>query len=268
MAEPTRVAAQDTVQPRRIEYLSAASPVSMADPWFDIATTSHFWIRRRFKVLQCLADPILRNASQIAEIGCGHGVLQHEIEENYGKEVVGFDLNEYALRQNISKFSRVCCYDILELNAAFRSKFDVIFLFDVLEHIADEEQFLKAVLYHLSPKGTLIVNVPAGQWAFSMYDRAVGHLRRYSISRLSTVIAKSGLAVVSWSYWGLPLVPALMVRKVLLMGKQDKQQIISTGMDSRTPALNGILNVLANCELVPQKILGASLMAILELGER
>ena len=48
--------------PREITYLSAPAVVSMADRWYDIASVDHFWIRRRFKVLQVLAGGLVSEA--------------------------------------------------------------------------------------------------------------------------------------------------------------------------------------------------------------
>ncbi len=99
----------------------------------------HFWIRRRFEVLQQLHGHRITEAKEIAEIGCGHGLLQKQIEDNYGREVSGFDLNEYALRRNISGRSKLYCYDILQREPALQGRFDLIFLFDVLEHVQQED---------------------------------------------------------------------------------------------------------------------------------
>ena len=249
---------------RQVEYLSPPAPVSMADCWFEIASIDHFWVRRRFEVLQRLDDGLVPAAAQIAEIGCGHGLLQRQVEDQYGKAVTGFDLNEYALKQNLSSMSRICCYDIHQQLPALHQSFDLIFLFDVLEHLSQETQFLNAVLYHLAPQGKLIINVPAGQWAFSAYDRAAGHIRRYSIEHMRDVARRSNLQIQSWTYWGLPLVPALAIRKLWLAGQYDAPKIISSGFDSRSPAINLVLGLLSRCELLPQKRLGTSLMAILQ----
>jgi len=235
----------------------------MADPWFDIATVDHFWIQRRFDVLLALAGELIRTAGEIGEIGCGHGLLQKQIEDRYGRDVTGFDLNDYALQRNASGRSKVCCYDVFQMNREFQSRFDLIFLFDVLEHIVDESAFLKAVLFHLAPRGSLILNVPAGQWLFSAYDRVVGHVRRYSIATLRETATRTGLHIKSCTYWGMPLIPTLMIRKILLLGRQDETQFVSLGMDSRTPALNRMLGLLASCEMIPQRAAGTSLMAIL-----
>ncbi|SRR6266849_8254974 len=247
---------------RAIEYLSQPAAVSMADHWFAISSTDHFWVRRRFTVLQRLAGQRISGAREMAEFGCGHGLLQRQIEDAYGREVTGFDLNECALRQSASRLSRVCCYNILQCDPALHKRFDVILLFDVLEHISDEQQFLRALSFHLAPGGTLIINVPAGRWAWSSYDVADGHLRRYSLETLQRTVCASDYSLIAWSYWGLPLVPAVLVRKLWLLGERDQDKIITAGFDSRSPAINKMMGLISRCEWLPQKVLGTSLMAV------
>ena len=234
----------------------------MADHWFAISSTDHFWVRRRFAVLQRLAGQRISGAREMAEFGCGHGLLQRQIEDAYGREVTGFDLNECALRQSASRLSRVCCYNILQRDPALHKRFDVILLFDVLEHISDEQQFLRALSFHLAPGGTLIINVPAGQWAWSPYDVADGHLRRYSFETLQRTVCASDFSLIAWSYWGLPLVPAVLLRKLWLRSERDQDKIIAAGFDSRSPAINKMMGLISRCEWLPQKVLGTSLMAV------
>lgn len=236
----------------------------MADEWFEVAAIDHFWVRRRFQVLQRLARGLIQGAPRIAEVGCGHGLLQRQIEDAYGKEVTGFDLNDYALKQNVSRMSKVCCYDIYQRDPAFRHKFDLIILFDVLEHIAGEDGFFDALKFLLAPGGKVVVNVPAGQWAYSAYDEVAGHVRRYSIGTLREAASRSKLEVSNWSYWGLPLTPILALRKLWLAGNRSQGRVISTGFAPRTPAINAILGFISRCEPIPQKLLGTSLMAVLQ----
>ena len=254
---------------RKVEYLSPPAQVSMADRWFEIASADHFWVRRRFEVFERLAGHLLHDAGEMAEIGCGHGVLQRQVEERYGRELAGFDLNEYALKQNVSRKSGVYCYDIFQQHAALRAKFDVVFLFDVLEHIAVEDGFLEAVLFHLAQQGKIVLNVPSGQWAYSEYDRAVGHARRYSISTLRKTGERCGIRIQTWTYWGLPLIPTLALRKLWFMGKgtRDNRTVISSGFDSRSGSINNLLWLACQCEVIPQHWWGTSLMAILERAD-
>jgi cyclopropane fatty-acyl-phospholipid synthase-like methyltransferase len=252
---------------RNITYLSAPAEVSMGNRWFEIAAADHFWIRRRFEVLRKLAGDLIANAKHIAEIGCGHGLLQLQIEEAYGREVTGFDLNEFALRKNLSRMSPVCCYDIYQRDSALQGRFDLVFLFDVLEHISGEDSFLTSLKFHLAPGGKLVINVPAGQWAYSAYDEAAGHVRRYTIHSLRDAARRNNLEVSAWTYWGLPLVPTLILRKLWLVGAHDKDKILSAGFDSRTSTINELMGMVSKCEPIPQTFLGTSLMGVLQTSQ-
>jgi SAM-dependent methyltransferase len=245
---------------REITYLTSATPVRMGNWWFDIATEDHFWIRRRFVVMKHLADAALRNSTSIAEIGCGNGLLQKEVEDHYGIPVTGFDLNELALQKNISRISPLYCYDIHQRRPEFEERFDLLLLCDVLEHIDAERDFLQSTKYHLKDSGTLIINVPAHQFFHSDYDRAAGHVRRYSSKQLARVAREAGFELSAMSYWGLPLVPLLLARKGLSMRASDGR----AGFDTRSRALNSLLGALAQLEVLPQRFLGTSLMAVLK----
>lgn len=244
----------------RITYLSPSMPVSMGDWWFDVATSDHFWIRRRFEVMKRLADSAIRNSKCVAEIGCGNGLLQRDIEDNYGKPVAGFELNELALQKNVSQVSPLYCYNIHQRNPEFHGHFDLMFLFDVLEHIEDENEFLQSVKFHLAEFGTLLINVPANQFFYSDYDRAAGHVRRYSVNQLARVAEQNGYKVLALTYWGLPLVPLLLARMAMSMQRSNGK----AGFDARGHTMNTLLSLLARWEPLPQRFLGTSVMAVLE----
>lgn len=252
-----------SVASARIRYLSPAAAVSMADDWYGIASLNHFWIRRRFEVLRRLADETIRRASAIAEVGCGHGLLQRQIEDSYGREVTGFDLNELALKQTASRTSAVCCYDLFQKNPQFEGSFDLILLFDVLEHLQNEDEFVKAIQFHLAPQGKILINVPALQPLWLTYDVAAGHFRRYNIEALNRVAQRNGMAIGEWSYWGGPLTPLLALRKLWLAARPP-EKVISTGFDPGSDVMNRLLLWLSQCERVPQHLVGSSLMAVFE----
>ncbi len=245
---------------RRIEYLSRPTPVNMGDWWFDLACSNHFWIRRRFDVMKKLADPMIRRAKRVAEVGCGHGLLQKGLEEYYGIPVAGFELNDLALKKNISRCSPLCCYDIHDRLPRFCAHFDLILLFDVLEHIEDESSFLQSVRFHLADSGVLLVNVPAIERFRSDYDRCAGHVRRYSASQLKRVLERNGFRIESYSYWGLPLVPLLLARKAIHLRNGDG----SSGFDPKWAPINKFLGILSRMEPLPQHLLGTSVMIVAE----
>jgi len=207
-----------------------------------------------------LADSIVRAAKYVAEIGCGNGLLQKDVEDHYGVPVAGFELNELALQKNVSRLSPLYCYDIHQRASQFRSHFDLLFLFDVLEHIDDESGFLQSVKFHLSGSGTLLVNVPAFEFFRSDYDRAAGHVRRYSASQLHEVLERNGFKIKGSTYWGLPLVPLLLARQAITLPGSDGK----SGFDSRGRHTNDLLRFLARMEPIPQSLLGTSVMVVAE----
>jgi SAM-dependent methyltransferase len=248
---------------REISYLSDPTPVNMADSWYGIANLDHFWTRRRFQVLKRLAGPLIRRSVAMAEFGCGSGILQRQIEDNFGSPVAGFDLNELALQQNLSRSSQLYCYNVHERIPDLQSHFDLILLFDVLEHIDRQDAFLASVIHHLRPGGHLIINVPAEPWLYSDYDRAAGHVRRYSKHHLKEVGERNGLRIIRQSYWGLPMIPLLIARKWASLGKTE-HEIITSGFDARSKLLNELLFWVSQYEWVPQGIAGTSVMATLK----
>jgi hypothetical protein len=245
-------------------FLSDAAPVHMADEWFEIATLKHFWIKRRFEVLRklCSASGIDFHGRQLGEIGCGNGLVQEQLGQQYGVSVDGFDLNEYALRHSVAVNHPRYCYDIFDRHPQFADRYDAVVLFDVIEHIEQEKAFMEMVLFHLKKDGYLLINVPAFMAFHSRYDEVVGHQRRYDFAMLEKVCSSVGLKCVAKTYWGLPMVPLLLLRKFLLKGQTDAQQVTRRGYKPPGRAANALLGVAAKFETIPQSFLGTSLMAI------
>jgi SAM-dependent methyltransferase len=236
----------------------------MSDHWYGIANPDHFWMKRRFDVLRKLAGDLIRNARNLAEIGCGNGVVQRCVEDYYRVPVTGFDLNDFALRSNMSRMSPVCCYDIHQRSPRFESYFDAILLLDVLEHISEETPFLESLRFHLASSGKIVINVPAQPTLYSAYDRAAGHVRRYSIGRLRNAAGLAGLRIASFTYWGAPLLPLLLLRMAILGTSRPEKATIARGFDPGSRVMNEALKVAARCEPIPQLLLGTSLMAVLD----
>lgn len=253
-------------QAGRIEFLSTPLAVSMADEWFEFAALDHFWIKRRFDILEGIAKDCLLDANRLAEIGCGHGILQRQIEDSLGKPVDGFDLNVHALERNVSRKSRIICYNVFDQRPELCATCDAILLFDVLEHLEQESKFLVCVKHLLKQGGKLVVNVPAEMFLHSVYDDVAGHLRRYSSSSLAAVVTCAGFRLVRWTYWGMPLIPLLFARKLALR-KAQREQVIRRGFAPPSRSWNKVLLALSRAERIPQHLAGTSIMAVFEKTE-
>lgn len=58
--------------------------------------------------------------------------------------------------------------------------FDAILYIDVLEHISDDQSEMQRASNLLRAGGMLIVLAPAQEWLYTPFDRAIGHVRRYT----------------------------------------------------------------------------------------
>ena len=63
-------------------------------------------------------------------------------------------------------------------------RFDTILYLDVIEHIEDAKSELRRAYELLAPGGHLVILVPAFNYLYSPFDKAIGHFRRYDKSIL------------------------------------------------------------------------------------
>ena len=138
------------------------------------------------------------------------------LERDLAIAVDGCDLNQPALELAKPGRGRLFVYDIFDQEPSLLRHYDVVFLLDVLEHIRDDSEFLAAALRHLRDGGVVVVNVPAGRFLFSDYDRVQGHVRRYTRNSLARLFDKCGVETLGTRPWGLLMVPFLLARKALL----------------------------------------------------
>jgi SAM-dependent methyltransferase len=78
-------------------------------------------------------------------------------------------------------------------------QFDAILYIDVIEHIEKDLEELNRAKSMLAEKGYLIVLVPAHQFLYNEFDRAIGHYRRYNKKMLQAA-APAGVRLLTIRY--------------------------------------------------------------------
>ena len=246
-----------------VTYLSepSAYPV-MAKTWYEIAASNHFWFKWRFNIVGNLLPNTFKWGT-ILDIGCGNGILGRQIQSLYAVTASGCDLDQDQLRSITYGYKQLYYYDIHQREARFENHFSTILLMDVLEHIEEPERFLSSVYFHLSPTGRLIINVPALQIFYSKYDTLVGHLRRYDINFLRQELELAGFEIENAGYWGMTLIPLLLIRKYILYFTLD-EAAIKMGFQPLSPFIGQLLDYLRKLEttLFTRTPIGSSLMII------
>ncbi len=247
-----------------VKQLSTTREVSMADAWFELATSSHFWMRRRFSVLRKMLSGTDLAAMHLGEIGCGSGCVLTQFRDQLNINVDGFDLNMNALEHasQANPDISLYCYDILEEHGNLVNSYDGLFMLDVLEHIDNDAAFMQSAHAHLKPGGFLVLNVPGSKKLFSRYDEIAGHVRRYEPQDLVALAVDAGFEVERWSWWGRPLKPLITLRKYLVQNI-DSDKVITRGFEPPGKFINGLVRRIAECEHIPQHDTGCSIMMVL-----
>jgi SAM-dependent methyltransferase len=129
---------------------------------FEVGIRDWVWPNERHEQLKLLVGDVLRGREglRILDIGCGAGVLS-DFLTRYGS-VSGIDFSRPAieLAGALSPAARFSAGRIEELEPGAR--FDLITLFDVLEHIPrdEREDFLGGVRSRLADGGTIVASTP------------------------------------------------------------------------------------------------------------
>lgn len=159
------------------------------------------------------------------DLGCGTGDYTVELLRR-GHSVDAVDISAYAIdclhtKIQPSLWPMLKCYQEKLENFATDKRYDLILLSEVLEHIKDDAGLLRKAASLLTPKGKLIISVPANPYLWTDGDKYSGHLRRYTKQYLISVCRQAGLVPSSLFSYGFPLLKTInYVKKVLIKEKQ------------------------------------------------
>lgn len=91
--------------------------------------------------------------------------------------------------------------------------FDAVAAFDVIEHCEPERVALDEVRRVLRPGGRFVMSVPAYAWAWSDFDVANGHHRRYTKARAVAALERAGFRVDRATYGFATVFPLFVAER-------------------------------------------------------
>lgn len=240
------------------------------EAYVEMAETEsrHWWFCGRRQILtETLSNLRLPKHARILEIGSGTGGNLPMLAQFGEVSALEMDSAARALASqktgNAFDIRAGYCPDNVPF---YGEQFDLICLFDVLEHIHDDQATLAALPELLRPDGHVILTVPAYRWLWGAHDEYLHHQRRYSATELKEKLAIAGFHVVRFSYFNTLLFPlaALIRLKERILG-------IQRASGSAVPAepLNSLLKYIFAFERrilsVTSLPFGVSMMAVLKL---
>jgi 2-polyprenyl-3-methyl-5-hydroxy-6-metoxy-1,4-benzoquinol methylase len=167
-------------------------------------------IRKHTRRLFRWIHQAIRPPGRLLEVGCGRGV-HLEVAQRLGWETVGLDRSSVARQLCFSR--GIPAADSLEeiCQRYGRAAFDLITLWEVIEHIADLSPFLSAVRTLLKPRGVLALSTPNFQSIIARNNyadwyelRPPLHLHYFTPASLTRLLGRYGfhilnqLTYVSW----------------------------------------------------------------------
>jgi SAM-dependent methyltransferase len=217
--------------------------------YIEMAKTEnlHWWfVGRRMIVESVIKRFKLPANAKILEIGSGTGgnlkMLSH-----YG-DLSAIEMD--ATARSISLKNTAGQIDIRQAifpaEMPFQdTKFDLICLFDVLEHIDQDTEALVALRGLLAEGGRVLITVPAYSWLWSIHDEFLHHKRRYSRSELCSKADVAGLRTADITYFNsllLPLAAVVRLKDRLLSNRS------SSGTNIPWKPINYLLKILFSSE--------------------
>lgn len=175
----------------------------------------HWWFEGRRRVLEDLIRRRLEapGPRTIVSLGSGHpeGLRWLERFSGGGGRVIGLDADPTgALRASAPAAGGIgfAIANIHEIPLA-PATVDVVLALDVLEHVEEDVEALRAAAGLLRPDGLLLVTVPALMSLWGAQDVVSGHVRRYSRRTLRHTFRTAGLPEPEIGYFNFFLFPPI-----------------------------------------------------------
>lgn len=226
----------------------------------DTDINRHPWELSR---VECLIKEIKKyhKGKNILDIGCGDSYFDYKLLENITDIDNLYGIDIFAKKEfKDGKYVFVNSYKKLK-----NKKFDTILMFDVLEHVEDDGDFLEnTVKNYLNDNGKIILTVPAYQSLFSKHDEELKHFRRYNIKMIKDICKKSSFKIINYHYFYASLVLVRLMTK--LLNKDNKvNEWNKKDTNIVTKFVKNVLNLdYGICKKMNKLSFGLSLFIVLE----
>jgi SAM-dependent methyltransferase len=191
-------------------HSAVSYPSEGMDFTYQIEDHSYWFIHRN----RCITTLINHFPPQgvFFDIGGGNGFVSQAVQK-MGIETVLVEPDPAGSRHALERGLKPVVSAALGDAGFFPQCMDTVGLFDVLEHIEDDQGFLTQVHQLIKPGGQLFITVPAYQTLWSIDDVSAGHFRRYELQDLCGRLKKAGFKIDFSTYiFALLPLPIFLLR--------------------------------------------------------
>ena len=198
--------------PEIIDHVESYDPVFFAQ--LAKLEAKNFWFRSRNRLIIWAIKKYFSRLDNFLEIGCGTGYVLSGIEGSFPHlKLLGSEIFTQGLEFASQRLSHTQLFQMDALSVPFKSEFDGIGLFDVLEHIQPDYLALEQIYQALNPEGNLILTVPQHPWLWSQADDHACHVRRYQSQELKNKVQQAGFKIVKMTSFVSFLLPLMMLSR-------------------------------------------------------
>jgi hypothetical protein len=152
-------------------------------------------IVRKFFSKMGLQKRIIEKNGNLLEFGAGTGFLAEIFQSRFRIKPECVELDPKLAKVISQKDFR--CYQFLNETP---QKYAAIYTSNVLEHIENDSAILKELFDSIIPGGIIGIYVPAHPILYSMMDKEIGHVRRYTRSELRRKVQAAGFSIQSLTF--------------------------------------------------------------------
>ena len=211
---------------------------------------ANFWFRSRNQLIIGMLKKYCRNFGSLLEVGCGTGYVLSGVAEAFPEATLnGSEIFTAGLDFAVTRLPKVNFMQMDARNIPFVDEFEVIGVFDVLEHIKEDELVLSQIHTALKSQGYLLITVPQHQWLWSAVDEYACHVRRYNNADLVRKIKTAGFEIVRTTSFVTTLLPAMMVSR-FFQNNKSAGTLDATAELKINPVLNFIFYMALRFELM------------------
>jgi SAM-dependent methyltransferase len=202
-----------------------------------------FWFNHRNGIIKASME-LLPPDKVLFDVGGGNGFVSAFLNAG-GYNTILFEPGEQGAKNAKTRgVDNIFCA-LFDKKTIRSASVPAVGIFDVLEHIENDKEFLEEILDLLKLGGNLYITVPAHRWLWSFADARAGHFRRYNMTHLKGKLKSLGYEVPYASYFFRPLpLPLFLARKVLKIGKNGRIKNDVDHKQARTQHAPGTLGKL------------------------
>lgn len=131
-------------------------------------------------------------SQNLLDAGCAFGAFLLLAQSSY--QVYGFDISNYSISQAAKKLPKANLKVSSVETVTFPTKFGVITLFDVIEHVVDLEKALSSLSNQLSKNGVIILVMPVYDGLTGkivrLLDKDPSHINKFSRQKWLEILSK------------------------------------------------------------------------------